>query len=138
MAMNNPYNTYFENQLKTATPGKLLVMLYDAGIRFAKTGLQKMQEGKLDEQSENIRKVQNVLLELISSLDPKSDPQLAGNLQSLYEFMFDQLTDANIHDNIEPLQNVIKLLTEMRGVWADAEMLVRSGKTSTTTQEKAA
>lgn len=138
MAINNPYNTYFENQLKTATPGKLLVMLYDAAIRFAKTASMSMQEGNLYEQSESIRKVQNVLLELLSSLDTKADPQLAANLQSLYEFMFDQLTDANIHDNQSALTTVIDLLTEMRGVWSEAETLIRSGRGSSKLEAKAA
>jgi flagellar protein FliS len=134
MSMNNPYNQYLENQLKTATPGKLLIMTYDAAIRFARTASEKMKEGKLDEQSTYIRKVQNILLELISSIDVKADTQLADNLHNLYAFKFDQLTHANIHDDHECIATSIDLLTEMRGVWAEAEMLVRTGKGNSAAQ----
>ncbi len=125
--MNNPYSQYAQNQLTTATPGRLLVMTYDAAIRFATTAAEKMKEHKLDEQSENIRKVQNILLELISSLDSKVDAQLAANLQSVYNYMFDQLTQANIRDDMGAIQEVIRMLSELRSAWADAELLVRSG-----------
>jgi len=123
----NPYFQYQENQLKTATPGKLLIMAYDAAIRFARLAAEKMQQGKLDEQSANIIKVQNIILELISSIDPKFDAQLSANLQSIYSYMFDRLTQANIRDDAAALQEVIQMLIEMRSAWADAERLVRTG-----------
>lgn len=127
MATRNPYYQYVENQLNTATPGRLLVMAYDAAIRFARTAAEKMKEGKLDEQSANIVKVQNILLELISSLDTKVDHQLGTNLYSLYDYMFDRLTHANIHDDSQALEETIEILTELRSAWAEAEFLVRSG-----------
>jgi len=125
--MLNPYTQYRQTQLTTATPGKLLIMAYDAAIRFARTAAEKMQQGRLDEQSSNIIKVQNIILELISSLDVKVDPQLAANLQSIYSYMFDRLTQANIKDDARALQEVIRMLEELRSAWADAERTVRSG-----------
>ena len=127
MSMNDPYSKYLENQVTTATPGKLLVMTFDAAIRFARIAAEKMKEGKLDEQSANIIKVQNILIELISSLDMRVDSQLAANLQSIYNFMVDRLTQANIRDDEAALQEVIEMLTELRETWAEAELLVRSG-----------
>lgn len=113
MTVNNPYSQYIENQFNTASPGKLLIMAYDAAIRFAKTAAEKMKEGKLDQQSENIRKVQNIILELMSSLDMKVDRQLAENLYSLYSYIFDRLTHANIKDDPQALEEVIQILFEL-------------------------
>jgi flagellar protein FliS len=127
MIANNPYNQYVENQVTTATPGKLLVMAFDAAIRFARVAAEKMQEHKLDEQNANIRRVQNILLELVSSLDARTDPQLAANLQSIYTYMFDRLTHANIRDDAAALEEVTEMLMELRNTWAEAELLVRSG-----------
>ncbi|MCL6518698.1 MAG: flagellar export chaperone FliS [Armatimonadetes bacterium] len=128
MSVNSPYSQYVENQFKTASPGKLLLMAYDAAIRFAKTAAEKMKEGKLDQQSENIRKVQNIVLELISSLDMNVDRQLAENLYSLYSYIFDRLTHANIKDDQRALEEVIQILSELRQTWAEAELLARSGQ----------
>ncbi len=128
MTVNNPYSQYVENQFKTASPGKLLIMAYDAAIKFAKIAAEKMKEGKLDQQSENIRKVQNIILELMSSLDMKVDRQLAENLYSLYSYIFDRLTHANIKDDIQALEEVIQILCELRQTWAEAEILARSSQ----------
>lgn len=130
MIANNPYSQYMENQLTTATPGKLLVITFDAAIRFARVAAEKMSQHKLDEQSKNIRNVQNILLELTSTLDSRTDPQLASNLQSIYTYMFDRLTYSNIKDDASALEEVTEMLTELRNTWAEAELLVRSGATT--------
>jgi flagellar secretion chaperone FliS len=128
MSTANPYSQYLENQIKTATPGRLLVLTYDAAIRFARLAAERMKEGRLDEQSANIIKVQNILLELMSSLDPQVDRQLAANLSSLYSYAFDRLTQANIHDDTGALEEVTSLLTELRETWAQAESMLRTGE----------
>lgn len=127
MSVSNAYSQYQENQLKTVTPGKLILMAYDGAIRFTRTAAEKMRDGKLDEQSANITKAQNIILELISSLDMKIDPQLADNLYSLYTYVFDRLTHANVRDDIAALDESIQILGEMRSAWAEAEFALRSG-----------
>ena len=130
MVMKNPFSQYVDNQVNTATPGRLIVLAYDGAIRFAKTGLEAMKARKLDVQSFNIGKTQAILTELIVCLDNKANPELAGSLSSLYTYMFDRLTEANIHDNVQALEEVIGLLSDLRSAWAEAETMVRSGRTS--------
>jgi len=130
MSIANPYSQYVETQFRTATPGKLIVMAYDGAIRFTKVAAEKMQERKLDEQSANIIKAQGIILELISSLDFNADTRLAENLEGLYSYVFDQLTHANLRDDPAALDETISILTDMRSVWANAELMVRSGQTS--------
>ncbi len=127
MPVNNPYNQYQENQVTTATPGKLLVMSFDAAIRFARVALERMNAKKLDEQSANIRKVQNILLELVATLNRGADPQLADSLENIYTFMFDRLTYANIKDDAAAVEEAIEMLIQMRETWAEAELAVRTG-----------
>lgn len=126
----NPYDQYLENQVMTASPGKLLVMTFDAAIRFTKTAKDHAIQGKLDSKSEYTCKTQNILLELIASLDSNADPQLAANLNSLYNFAFNKLTAANIKNDVSAYDEVIEILTELRTTWVEAETLIRSGVTS--------
>ncbi len=128
MVMKNPFSQYTDTQINTATPGRLIVLAYDGAIRFAKTGMEGMKAGRLDVQSTSITRTQAILTELTSCLDRESNPELADSLASLYSYMFDRLTDANIHDNAGALQEVIGLLSDLRSAWADAEMMVRSGR----------
>lgn len=127
MPVNSPWSQYQENQLKTATPGKLLLMAYDGAIKFAGVAIEKMKEGKLDEQGAYIRKTQNLLLELISSLDMSADKQLASNLYGVYSYLFDRLTHANIRDDVQALEEAIQILSELRSAWEEADRVTRSG-----------
>jgi len=127
MTLNSPYEQYIRAQFTTATPGKLLLMAYDGAIRFAKVAAEKMKEGKLDEQSANIRKCQNIIAELMSSLNPEVNRQLADSLFALYSYLFDKLTRANISDDSQALDEVIAILTELRAAWAEADATVRTG-----------
>ena len=126
MAVSNPYSQYAENQVTTASRGKLLLMTYDGAIKFGRIALDKMRNGDLYEQSANIRKVQNILLELMGSLDPKADRQLAANLDALYTYMFDRLTHANLHDDTRALEEVIRIMTDLRATWEEADKLART------------
>ncbi len=127
MAVTNPYSQYLENQVMTATPGKLLIMAYDAAIKFCRVAIEKMAEHNLFEQSTNISKTQRILTELIITLNHKADEQLASNLEALYTYMFDRLTHANLHDDPAAVNEVIDRLTELRSAWAEAELAIRSG-----------
>ena len=126
MSVSNPYSQYVETQINTASPGKLLLMAYDAAIKFGRIALEKMRDGDLYEQSANIRKMQNIILELTAALDPKADRQLAANLDALYTYMFDRLTHANIHDDSKALGEVIHILTDLRATWEEADRLARA------------
>lgn len=130
MAIASPYSQYLENQLKTATPGKLLVMTYDAAIRFTRAAKTAMQQHNLNDQSENIRKTQNLVLELIKSINHEVDVKLASNLDSLYTYFFDRLTYANINDDLKALEEVERLLIDMRNTWAEAETNLRQSSAS--------
>lgn len=129
MSVTDPYSQYVDNQIKTASPGKLLVMAYDAAIKFGHMAQEKMKQGDLFEQSSNIRKVQNILLELMSSLDPKVDRQLTANLDALYTYMFDRLTHANVHDDVNAIEEVVQIMTELRSAWEEAATTARAGIT---------
>lgn len=127
MSISNPYSQYVDNQVMTATPGKILIMAYDASIRFGRIALERMKEGNLYEQGININKMQNIIMELMNTLNADANPQLAASLETLYVYMYDQLTQANINDDEKNLENVIGMLMELRASWVEAESAMRMG-----------
>ncbi|MCD6121215.1 MAG: flagellar export chaperone FliS [Spirochaetales bacterium] len=117
----NPLETYRETQIKTASQGTLIVMLYDGAIRNINLALESLKEKprKLDKISNYIIKAQDIITELIVSLDFEKGGEIAKNLFSLYVFMNRQLLDANITKANKPLEDVKKLLAELREAWAE-------------------
>ena len=64
MALNNPYEQYKNTQISTATPGQLVVMLYDGAIKFCKMAILGMESKNVETASNNLIKVQNIVNEL--------------------------------------------------------------------------
>ncbi len=104
---------YKQMQIKTASPGKLLLMLYQGAIKFMKLAKNNIKEGKIEASHKNIIKAQNIILELQSTLDKDQGGEIALRLESLYDFIYRELVQANLNKNTKHLDNVIPLVEEL-------------------------
>lgn len=123
MALPNPYQSYRRMAAQTATPGQLVLMLFDGAINF----LERAAKGfELEDPLEfnttinnNILKAQAIINELNASLDMEAGGELAANLRRLYEYMDYRLTESNRTKTPEELQEVIQRLGVIRDAWAE-------------------
>ncbi len=92
-------------------------MLYDGAIRFINEAAHAMQQRDYETQNAKLQRAQKILAELISSLDFDKGGEIAENLFRLYTYMYNQLVEANINDNLDRLQHVVQLLSELREAW---------------------
>ena len=115
----NPYKAYRETQIKTASQGKLIVMLYDEAIRQVDAAIGGMGGDtlSLDTISNALIKAQDLVTELMVSLDFERGGDIARGLFSLYMYFNQQLVDANIKKEPEPLREIRRMLTELRSAW---------------------
>lgn len=104
---------YKQMQIKTASPGKLLLMLYQGALKFMKLAKKNIKEGKIEESHKNIIKAQNIILELQGTLDKKQGGEIALRLESLYDFIYRELIQANLNKNTKHLNNTIPLIEEL-------------------------
>lgn len=115
----NPLNAYKETQIKTAGQGKLIIMLYDAAIRqieTATTGLDR-GEGELDSVNAALVKAQDIVTELMVSLDFDRGGEIAQSLFNLYMYFNRQMIEANIKKDSGPLREIREMLVELREAW---------------------
>ena len=119
------YAQYQQNQLLTASPAKLLLAAYDGAIRFCRIGAEKMREGKLEEQSTNLNKALAIVCELISTLREDVDPILVARLKMLYTYVIEKLAHANLNQDLASLNEAIKILSQLRETWAEADQIVQ-------------
>ncbi|GIV07321.1 MAG: flagellar protein FliS [Fimbriimonadales bacterium] len=113
----NGYERYLETAVETASPARLIVMLYDGVIRFIHEAAHAMRQRDYETQNTKLLRAQKILAELISSLDFDKGGEIAENLFRLYTYMYNQLVQANIDDSIENLEHVTALLSELREAW---------------------
>lgn len=133
MAYNQAYNIYKKTGVQTASRGKLVVMLYDEAVKQLNLALSHFNNDKkiaakdIDKLNTNILKTQEIITELMVSLDMSNEgSEIAKNLLALYTFFNSELLDANINQNIDKITFVRNMMDELRGAWVQAE------KTTTT------
>jgi flagellar protein FliS len=116
----DPLRSYRETQIKTAAQGKLILMLYDGAIKFLNLALESLaaQHRRYDEVSTSLIRSQDIISELMVSLDFEKGGEIAKNLFSLYMYMNRRILDANIKKETGPLEEVRAMLNELREAWA--------------------
>ncbi len=121
LSNSNPLNAYKETKIRTASQGKLIIMLYDEAIKQIDLAMHEIESEtkKFDKVNDSISKAQNIITELMVSLDFNKGEEIAKSLFSLYMYFNQQLLEANINKTVKPLKPVRKMLAELRGTWIE-------------------
>lgn len=125
----NKLNQYQMNQVSTASPEQILLMLYDGAIRFTRQAIEGIVENKLEMKRHGISKTIAIVTEFSNTLDHKIGGKIADDLHELYDFMIRELIAANIGNDIGKLEAVEKLLVDLRQTWGEAVAINNKEKT---------
>lgn len=120
------YKNYKEVEIETASGLKLVVMLYSGALRFLNIAKEGIGQRKLDVANNNIIKAQDIVSELMTSLNFEAG-EIAHNLYSLYIYINRRLLEANIEKNAEIINEVIRLLTTLKEAWEELLKTQKSG-----------
>jgi flagellar protein FliS len=112
----NPYQNYIRQEVEGATKGKLVLLLYDGAIKFMRLSNLAIEEGNIPEAHNNIMKAQNIIYELMASLNMEAG-EVSQNLLRLYDFMIWTLIEANKSKDGTKVSSVIKIMRELREAW---------------------
>ncbi|OON98150.1 MAG: flagellar export chaperone FliS [Epulopiscium sp. Nele67-Bin005] len=115
--MYNPYNQYQSNAVMTSSPGELTLMLYNGAIKFINLGIEAIEKKNISAAHTNIVKAQNIISELRATLDEKYE--ISKQMDALYEYVYDTLLQANMHKDVEKLQDALKIVREFRDMWQE-------------------
>ena len=114
----NPYNKYIKqyqtNNVTTATPEKLMIMLFDAAIQFLQKAKGAIDEKNYQERALNIENARKIIRELMRTIDLENGNTVSKNLFRLYNSMAMNLIKANITKNSSLIDIVIEDLTNIR------------------------
>ena len=139
MTEKKQVKNYLEMKVKTATPLQLIIMLYDKAISSLNNaiGLLENNSKKFDVINNNILKAQEIVSELMLSLDFEKGKEIAENLYKIYDYIIRECIDANIKKDKEKLKNIVKILSELKSAWEaisnDASLNKIKGKTNNMT-----
>ncbi len=113
----NVANLYQQTTVTTQNRGRLIVLLYDGAIKFLRQAVVNLAAKDFQAKGRNLRKAQDIILELNTVLDMENGGEIASNLRSLYNFMNRHLTQANVKCDAEMIQDVIRILETLNQSW---------------------
>jgi flagellar protein FliS len=116
-AVESAAQRYSQVRMTTSTPGELLLALYDGLFRFLGQAKVCLQAKQMPRARELLSKSYAILSELYIALDHSVFPELCANLEALYGFAMDRVTQASRKGTIEPIDDVIRVLTPLREAW---------------------
>ena len=115
---------YKQTSIKTASQGTLILMLYDEGIKKIEATINLIDVEKIPPKSietinNNIIKAQEIITELMASLNVEKGGQIANNLMAIYSYFYQQLLQANIKKDVTILKDILSMMKDLRSAWQD-------------------
>jgi flagellar secretion chaperone FliS len=113
----NAAASYRKTNVITADPKRLVIMLYEGAIDSIKLAKIKLIAKDFESKNKALVKAQNIISELLCSLDFEKGGQIAKNLDGLYNYMLRQILQADLNSDTERFDEIIGLLEELLSAW---------------------
>ena len=117
---------YRQQQVMTATPETLTLMLYNGAIKFINESIDATQSKEYEKANTSCIKAQNIVTEFRLTL--KMEYEISQNLLALYNYVYDRLVEGNLNEDVTKLEEAKHILSELRDAWAQAMKNVKTEK----------
>ncbi len=113
----NPAAIYRQNAVTTQSPSQIVVLLYEGALRFMKQARREMRNQNYAARSVSLGRAQEIIFELNASLNMQAGADIAGNLRSLYTFVWTRLNEVNARNDAVLLERLIRIFEDLAGAW---------------------
>lgn len=107
---------------------ELVMMLFDGLNDSLTVTMGHIQHGSLTLKNKSIHRASSILCGLLEGLDIENGGDLALNLQSLYVYMLKRLVHINAYNDVQALQEIKSLVTDIASAWREVPYLVQFQK----------
>jgi flagellar protein FliS len=111
-------NPYLEMELRTASPEVLIGRLLDRAVAKVRVGISELERHPL-ESTRAVAKAVDIVSELRGALDFDASGELAGNLDSLYEFAAERLVLGSAATDPKPLGEALQVIETLAEGWSE-------------------
>ncbi len=119
--MMNNANVYRKNEVKTSNRLDVLVMLYEGAVRFMSQARDQMKVRNMAGKGQCLSKALAIINEFKNTLSFEHDRKLATDLERLYTFISDKLQKANMSNDMDALNDAIRITTILRDGWKELQ-----------------
>jgi flagellar protein FliS len=105
---------------QSATPERLLMMLYERAIQDQEDAIEFLQAGEVRDAMPLLQRTREIFVELMSALDPEQAPELTANLRRLYLWAVRELIRAGRDGDPEPVKATLEMTQGLHSAWIQA------------------
>jgi flagellar protein FliS len=108
---------YRSSQVQTASPARVIVQFYDGALKFLKLATEALEARNYAAKGMYLSRAHAIVDELRLNLEPSKAPELCAELDRLYVFVLDRITQANVKTDAKLLVPATKVLEQLRAAW---------------------
>lgn len=116
--VNSAAEAYKRQQIMTATPEALTLMLYNGCLKFIDEGTAAVEAKQWEQANISLQKAQNIISEFRITLN--MDYDISKQLMPLYNYAYDRLVEGNMKSSVEKIAEARDIISELRDAWAQA------------------
>ncbi len=124
--VNSAAEAYKRQQIMTATPEALTLMLYNGCLKFMTEGMEAIQKKDYEQANISLQKAQNIIREFRVTL--KMEYEISHQLLPLYNYVYDRLVEGNIKSDVKLVEEAKTIISKLRDAWAQAMKKARQEK----------
>ena len=114
---NDGIRKYQETMVHTMGPERMIVMLYEGVVRHLQGARADMAKDDVAGKATHLQKAQNIIAELNHSLDHKCNGEVAAGLSSIYNFIINELINAQVSSDVKHIDDVLRVLAPLLLAW---------------------
>ncbi|MDI6710296.1 MAG: flagellar export chaperone FliS [Bacillota bacterium] len=118
MNMPNPYQQYRVNNILTADPGRLALMVFTEAAKVTRQAAEALGRADTVTAHRGLLRAQELVSYLVETVD--TSLEVGQGLAALYDYFHRRLVEANVGKDREIAEEVAGMLDELRGTWEQA------------------
>ena len=112
-------NAYRQTNVVTADPGKLVIMCYEEVLKNLKTARSAYESKDYETKGTALSKVHDIVVFLMQSLDLDKGGDIAGGLDSLYNYILRRIMDGDLKKDVAVFDEIIHIFEELLASWKE-------------------
>jgi flagellar protein FliS len=113
-----PAGEYLRSRVMAASPQELRLMLLEGALKYVRQGREALERRDFEGVFNGLTACRNIVTELLTSIRPEPNPDLADKVRSLYTYMYTLLVEGGHEKDLKKLDTVIQLLEYERETWS--------------------
>ncbi|UCE71178.1 MAG: flagellar export chaperone FliS [Nitrospiraceae bacterium] len=110
---------YKQTVYATTDKVQIVLMLYDGALNHLKIAQQKIESGDIMTKATHLTKATMIITELSNVLDMEKGGEISNNLRRLYDYVLNQLLQANMNNDVQSIKNAVRVVGILRDAWKE-------------------